>query len=64
MRILILVAALTFATSASAARETFKFDEQGSCRDAHGHFVSPVHCKAPPKKCKDPKSGRLVKCPH
>ena len=66
MMILAAVAALAFASGASAADPAgpYKLDAKGKCHAANGQFAKQGLC-APPKAsnhCRDPKSGHYVKC--
>lgn len=62
------IAAFAFATIASAdpinlPAGPYKLDANGKCHAANGQFVKANLCKAPPKQCRDPKTGKFVKCP-
>ena len=59
------IAALAFASSASAAIDSymgFHPDAGGRCHGPDGKFAPASKCKAPPKHCRDPKTGRFVSC--
>lgn len=63
-RLLSAILAFAFALTLSSGMASAK-----TCRDAKGKFVKcPVATAAPamkakPKSCKDPKTGKFVKCP-
>lgn len=56
------IAALAFATAAQAGG--YSLDSKGKCHDAHGKFAKASFCKPAPKQCRDPKTGRFIKCAH
>jgi hypothetical protein len=62
---------LCVATSSNAATAAgpYKLDSKGKCHAANGQFAKQALCSAapaaatPPKHCKDPKTGKFIKCP-
>jgi hypothetical protein len=59
-----LVAGAAMADSINLPAGPYKLDAAGKCHAANGKFVTASKCKpaAAPKHCRDPKTGKFVKC--
>jgi hypothetical protein len=57
--------ALALAVGSASAAGPYKLDVKGKCHDASGKFAKQTLCTTPAaasKHCRNPKTGKFVKC--